>query len=351
VRVALDVTPRFGARTGIGRFVDELTAALARNETDIDLRGYVLSRRAPSDDDITRLPLPAGVALRWWSWSGWPRFDAVLGRPDLVHGTNFVAPPSRAVTVLTVHDCFLFRHPEQCRPAVRALAGPVRRAVARGAWVHAVSEFTGREVRELLRTDRVFVIPSGVTAMAPAGPMPHGVPQPFALTVATHEPRKRLLALARTFAADVAPATGATLVIVGGEGPDTPALRALAATTPSIRLLGYVDEPTRAALLARAAVYVQASAYEGFGLPILEAMHAGTPVVAVAADAVAEVSGDAARLAPVGDDGALAKEIITVLTGDGAVRESLRARGMARAAEFSWDACARDMAACYRSLL
>jgi glycosyltransferase involved in cell wall biosynthesis len=345
--VAIDTTPLLGARAGIGRFVDELLAGLARLDDAPDVVRYVLSARGALDDGVRRLPIPAALALRVWGHADWPAYDRALAPARVVHGTNFVVPPMRgAARVITVHDCFMFRHPEQCRPAVRALARPVRHAVARGAWVHAVSQFTGDEVRALLGTDRVTVVPSGVSALPAPGRLPPAVVEPYALAIGTHEPRKRLVWLARMFAAEVAPVTGARLVIAGGPGPDTGRLEALARDQDAITVLGYVDEPTRAALLAHASVLAHASEYEGFGLTVLEAMQTGAPVVAVAAAAVTEVAGDTAVL---GEPAALAAALVDVLT-DEARRADLAARGRRRAQSFSWDATARGLDELYRSL-
>ena len=172
------------------------------------------------------------------------------------------------------------------------------------------------------------------------------------LTLATVEPRKDHPTLVRAFASDAlaGPLADVRLVLAGPDGWGTEALQAALARSPAaarVTRLGWVDDASRADLLAGAAVLAYPSRYEGFGLPPLEAMAAGVPVVATAAGAVPEVVGDAAVLVPPGDADGLAAGLAQVLLDDGRA-DDLRRRGRARLAAFDWDRTVEGLVALYR---
>jgi glycosyltransferase involved in cell wall biosynthesis len=363
MRVAFDVTPVLGGRTGVPQAVAHLLEALPAAAPEVDLQPYVLSGRARLDPGSrsgapagTRvLPLPAGLAVRAWGRLGRPRGDRWLGDADVVHGSNFVAPPMRCRPVsVTVWDCWCARHPASCPSAVAASARAVRRLVDRGAWLHVTSEHVAREVREVYGAERVVVVPLAVPTVAPAtGPPPAGAP--FVLALGALDRRKNLDALVRAFGA-VAGAEGVPddlgLVLAGPDGPARGAVDlAVAGLDPAVarrvRVLGTVDDQHRAILLRSASVLAYPSLDEGFGFPVLEAMAVGTPVVATRAGAVPEVAGEAAELVPVGDDEALATALVRVLA-DAPRRRELAAAGRARAATYSWAATAAGLADLWR---
>jgi alpha-1,3-rhamnosyl/mannosyltransferase len=226
------------------------------------------------------------------------------------------------------------------------------------------------EVCEVFGADpaRVRAVAHGVTAGRPTPdgsdgrdghPMPDGrdgpvtADPPYILALGTVEPRKDLPLLVRTFdrVATTYPELG--LVIAGADGWGAAGLVAALAAAHHrgrIRRLGYVDDADRQALLAGAAVFAYPSRYEGFGLPPLEAMAAGVPVVASRAGALPEVLGDAAVLTPPGDTDALASALMSVL--DSAVfADELRHKGRLHAAGFSWEDCAEGLHALYRDAL
>jgi len=367
--VAIDVTPLLGARSGIGNAVGEITAALQGLEAAPPLVPYTLSLRArqmradvPSDTRF--VPLPARVLLRSWAHSDVPRIDRWLHPAAVVHATNYLAPPSRLPTLVSVYDCSFVRYPELCTPEVLALVPIVRRAIARGATVHTGSEFVATEIDELfgpgLRSSgRLVVIPLGVPPLGTAARMPDDVVSavgaaPYVLAIATLEPRKNLPHLVSAFGSLAARHPDLRLVIAGRDGPARPAVDgAIARLAPDaarrVVLAGHVDDAGRRALLDHAAVLAYPSIYEGFGFPLLEAMSADVPVVAARAGSIPEVAGDAALLVEPTDDDGLAAAIDRVLTDD-TIRGELVARGHDRLGAFSWTETARSLAACYRKL-
>jgi glycosyltransferase involved in cell wall biosynthesis len=365
----MDVTPLLGARSGIGNAVREIVSALQRLEAAPPVVPYTLSFRARTmrDDvpaDTRFVGLPARVLLRSWAHTESPRIDRWLKPAAVLHATNYLTPPSRLPTLVSVYDCSFVRYPELCTPEVRALVPIVRRAINRGATVHTGSEFVAQEIEDLfgpgLRSaDRLVVIPLGVPPLGDVARMPPALAAalngaPFVLSIATIEPRKNLPHLVSAFGSLAATHPDLRLVIAGRDGPARPAVDAAIARLPGdaaarILLAGHVDDAGRRALLDAAAVLVYPSIYEGFGFPLLEAMSADVPVVAARAGSIPEVAGDAALLVEPTDDRGLAASIDRVLTDD-AIRSELIARGHDRLGAYSWTETARSLAACYRQL-
>lgn len=359
--VALDVTPLIGPRSGIGYFVAEILDAM-RGHSGITLVPYALSMRAriggrdaALPEGTRLLPFPAGPTITAWGRVDQPSAERWLAPARVVHGTNFVAPPTKgAATVVTVHDCSFARYPDLCPPAVRRFGPALRRAVARGAWVHTPSRFVAEEAADLFDTDRVVAVPHGVPRLAlPAAPLGGLVgDSPFILCLGNLEPRKNIPRLVRAFGSLADAHPGLQLLVAGADGPARPAVEAARLALPPalqkrVRLVGYVDDRTRATLLAKAQVFAFPSLYEGFGFPVLEAMAAGTPVVAGSSGAVAEVAGDGALLIEPTDEDALAEAITRVLD-DSALAAQLVKAGRRQAAGFSWRRAAEGLEALYR---
>jgi glycosyltransferase involved in cell wall biosynthesis len=361
--VALDATPLLGPRTGVGEFCAGALGALAvRPELDVSAFAVSWRRRhgivaeLPAGVRAVRRPLPARPVHAAWRRAEFPPIELVTGRVDVVHGTNFVVPPARrAARVVTVHDLTTVRYPELCEAATLEFPAFVRRAVAHGAFVHTPSEFVAGEVVEHFGADpaRVRAVLHGVT---PVPPLRQGVARdadgggaPYVLSLGTIEPRKDLPTLVRAFDALAASRPDLWLVVAGRDGWGVAAFEsALAAcrARARVRRLGYVAATERSSLLASATVFCFPSLYEGFGLPPLEAMAAGVPVVATAAGAVPEVVGAAALLVPPGDDDALAGALAQVLD-DGAVRQRLVGAGERRVAELTWERCGDGLQSLY----
>jgi glycosyltransferase involved in cell wall biosynthesis len=282
-----------------------------------------------------RLTHRAGHA---WEQAVLPARAARLGAPALLCPAN-LAPAAAANAVLVLHDAAALRHPGWYSPLFAGWQRAILPVLARRARrVITVSEFSRGELAELLHLppERVTVVPGGVDARftpdADAGAARAALclTRPYVLCVASQTARKNLAALvpaARALAPD-----GIDVVVAGGHRPQFAREQGL----DGLRLLGRVDDALLPGLYAGAAAFALPSRYEGFGLPVLEAMAAGTPVVAANAGALPEVCGPAARLVePEGD--AFAAALREVLADPGGLRE----RGLARAREFTWDHTAR----------
>jgi glycosyltransferase involved in cell wall biosynthesis len=367
--VAIDVTPLLGARSGIGNAVGEIVAALQNLEAAPPVVPYALSlrarmMRADAPPDTRYVPWPARALLKSWAHRDVPRIDRWLQPATVVHATNYLAPPSRLPTLVSVYDCSFVRYPELCTPEVRALVPIVRRTIGRGATVHTGSEFVADEIEELfgpgLRgTGRLVVIPLGIPRLGDSAVMPAELDAaiggaPFVLSIATLEPRKNLPHLVSAFGLLAETHADLRLVIAGRDGPARPAVddavaRLSSAARDRVVLAGHVDDAGRRALLDSASVLAYPSIYEGFGFPLLEAMSLDVPVVAARAGSIPEVAGDAALLVEPTDDRSLAAAIDRVLTDD-STRSELIARGRDRLGAFSWQETARALASCYRRL-
>ena len=377
MRIAYDGAPLVGNRFGIGHYTDHLIRAVTR--VDADTRAVVVApwpvnplRPMPSlsfaepNVEVPRPGLPTRVSRRLRELVGAPAtLEALVGRVDVFHATNFLLthPVERARRVVTVHDLTVLLFP-QWHPAERLRemrAGlPVSAAVA--DHIIAVSQATKDDVVKHLAIDpaRVTVVPLAVdesfrplpradveTALAPLGL----VPGEYLLFLGTREPRKnlaRLLDAVSAMGAEVGP-----LVLAGADGWGTDDLRpriAVLGRQGRVRALGYVPEALRPSLLCGARVFVYPSLYEGFGLPPLEAMACGTPVITSNVSALPETVGDAALLIDPTDVDALAGAIRR-LWRDDALRADLHARGLTRARDFSWERTARLTLAVYTTVL
>jgi glycosyltransferase involved in cell wall biosynthesis len=350
MRVALDVGPLIGNRTGIGRLTEELVRALEQ-QPGVSVAPYLLSFRSTLPVGTTRLPFPAALAHHCWSRSRWPSAERWLSEADVVHGTNYVVPPPRRPTVVSVHDTTPFVMPATVSSVARRFPAMIRRAVDSGAWVHAISEHAAGELRTLLGTDRVATVyPAAVHGTQAPTALPEGVRVPFVLSIGTIEPRKNHTRLVAAFAAARREVPGLQLVLAGAAGAASAdvaeTISRLGLGPTDVVRLGFIDDGTRAALLRDAVALAYPSLDEGFGFPLLEAMASSTPIVASTAGAIPEIAGGAALLVDAVDVDALAAAIVTVCTDDD-VRQTLVEAGQAQLARYSWAQTATSMLALY----
>jgi glycosyltransferase involved in cell wall biosynthesis len=364
MRLALDGTPLLGSRSGVGEVVSGITAELARRP-GIDLVAYALTLRGrrdlaahlpPGARSATR-PYPARLVRRAWLRGEHPGVERWTGPVDVVHATNYVAPPTRAGEVVSVYDLGFVRYPEYVADDALDYPELLRRAARRGAWFHTTSDFVRDEVIE------TFAVPAErVVRVYPGVPPIHGGDAArgrvlagsarYVLAIGTIEPRKNYPGLVRAFDALAAREPDLVLVVAGGRGWGTDAFDTTLAAAhhrDRVHAPGYVSAGDRRDLLAGAAVLAYPSHYEGFGIPPLEAMAAGIPVVATVAGSVPEVVGDAAVLVDPDDVDALADALLTVLTDD-TVRRDLVGRGRARHDSFSWERMVDELLGVYAAV-
>lgn len=361
VQVAIDVGPVHGPRTGIGNAVAWTVAALRqirRTDGDLTLLPYVTSMRATLGAGERRLPMPAALAHRLWVRTGSPPMDRWLGRPDVVHGTNYVVPPARARRLVSVYDCWFVDHPDDAHPDVARAGAVLRRSIADGAHVVTSSEATTARVRELFDAEFVTTVHLGPPPHDPgerrSAPALGDPDTPFVLALGTVERRKNIPTLVDAFGRLAAEHPTVQLRIAGRDGDDSMALDAALdrldrTTRARVVRHPHVTEPVKRWLLEHAAVLAYPSLDEGFGFPILEAQQVGTPVVASSAGSIPEVAGAGALLSLPRDDAALAANLLWSISNR-SKRDELIARGHANVERFSWERTATQLTAVYRRL-
>jgi glycosyltransferase involved in cell wall biosynthesis len=347
VRIVFDVSPLSHQRTGVGNYVrgslqglveaaagshDVVAFAPAsrrgKREIDESLAGLDVQRRLPV--------VPAAHALRTlWSRVGRPSAELVLGDFDVLHFSDWMYPPQRhGVRSTMVHDLVPLHHPEWVHERTERMHGAKYRHAARTCDVVMVnSRFTGDDVVETLGVapEKVHVAYPGVDAGFSRDGDHVELGKPYVLTVATLEPRKNLGTLLEAYSllgnGDLA------LAVAGAAGwGDQPSL-----DVPGVVRLGFTPHDELPALYRGASVFVYPSLFEGFGMPVLEAMACGVPCVVSSHPSLDEACGDAAIRADPRDAAAIARAIEQALEQ----REALVVRGAEHVSTFTWIANGR----------
>ncbi|GAA3843535.1 glycosyltransferase family 1 protein [Saccharothrix violaceirubra] len=324
---------------GTGRYTRELARALAATAPAgwtvtgvVGRHADVEAARIPGVLGPRVLPLPRRALVAAWERGVplWPGGDAV-------HAPTPLAPP-RGRVVVTVHDTVPWTHPETLTPRGAAWHRKViERAAARASALVVPTRAVADELRSFVSLRApVHVVGNGVTDLGEAVPV--DVPERYVLAVGTIEPRKGLVDLSRACAE-----IGVPLVVVGPQGWGGVDLRA-----PHVRLLGRLSDARLAYVLRRASVLAAPSLAEGFGLPLVEAMAAGVPVVHSDAPALVEVAGGAGVAFPRGSVPGLVAALRSVLF-DEALSGLLVADGRQRAEAFTWENAARAVWAIHQA--
>ncbi|HLI74755.1 MAG TPA: glycosyltransferase family 1 protein [Acidimicrobiales bacterium] len=354
VDVVVDADVLGRQRTGDETYVRHLLTGLAALGSGLDIRA--VARRAevvPGGVLPEVLPVRSYAARLAW---GMPRCLSRLA-PSVAHFQYVIPPAYRGAAVVTVHDLSFLLMPElEDRVDGWVLRTLVPRSMRRAARVLTVSQWTKRDIVERygIAPERIVVTPNGVDpAFSPGrrstdrGSGSHHADRRYLLFVGALRPRKDPLGMLEAFA--LLPAE-LRLVMVGPDKGDLPKVRATIdrlGLAERVELRGHVEPAELVSLYRGAACVVLPSRYEGFGLPVLEAMACGAPVVTTTAGALPEVAGDAALVVPPGEPGALAEGVRRALFD----REALIQRGLERARQFSWEETARLTLEVYREVI
>ena len=369
VKVAFQVDQLgFRAPGGIGTYVSRLLTAIPSADAGVDLVPFHAPFAGPVEAPLTssgRRSVELRTPLRYlypaWDLLGWPPLPAALNACGVVHVTNpaGVAPARRGqALIVTVHDLAFEHFPEAFPTAwLRLYRAGLRATVRRADAILTPSRFTADDVIRRTGVDAATVHVTPLAGLAPVAdgagdeqPEVQGVRPPYLLCVGTIERRKNLVRLVRAYRRLAAEGLPHALVLNGpmGWGADDVVSEARRDGAGRIVWSSGLSGATFDALYRRADAFAYPSLYEGFGLPVLEALQHGLPVVASNASSIPEVAGEAALLVDPTDEDALTDALRRALT-DRELRADLAQRGPAQAARFSWEATARATLAAYRS--
>lgn len=363
LQIVLDYRPALRQRTGVGEYAHHLAGALMKQLDPADQvtlfssswkdrlqnpigGAHVLDRR-----------IPVQILNFLWHRLEWPPVELLGGHPDVTWSLHPIMMPSRrAASIVSLMDLHVFDHPEETAAEIRrdyATLAPDHLKRADG--IITISDYTRRRAAER------FGIPlEKITVCYPGAPSWSPRPEPSSigpiLHVGTVEPRKNVKTLLQAYAellrrrTDVPPLVFAGRVETSAAGLPERTRGALHSDGGVVRYLGYVPEAEKVRLYRDASMVVMASTEEGFGIPAVEAMTMGVPVVATNRGSLPEVVGDAALLADPTDPASFADAMARVLD-TGALRADLRERGFRQAARFNWDASAGRLLAAFRRAL
>ena len=369
MNIGLDLRPSLARPTGVGSYVLALAQrlpALAPQDRfflfSASLRNRYPRRDWPANAKLVDRRLPVRVLNYAWHRAQWPPLDRFVGAPlDLTHSPHpLLLPAKKAKRIVTLHDLFFLKHPDMVEAEIRRDYAPlVREHVRKADGVICVSEHTASEAQLLLDVPRskIAVIPNGID---PAYRMPMAaeevdaalarrrLPRGALLYVGSEERRKNLVNLAMAYMglASRRPRTP-PLVLVG---PGAEWSQGGALSGPQIRAVGYLETQEIRALMAASSALVLPSLEEGFGLPVVEAMAAGLPVVCSRGSALEEVAGEAALLVNPLDTRSIASGMEKILD-DKPRAEKQRVMGLERSRQFDWDIAAARTLEFYRRVL
>jgi glycosyltransferase involved in cell wall biosynthesis len=372
-RITLDYTPAIQQHAGIGRYADELTRALITLYPEDDWQLFYVDPEqrtpAPPLDELPRMTLRQSnkpwrlrVLLSTYLRRGQ---DQTIGPTEIFHATDHLLPRLvHARSVFTLHDLTALTFPSAHTQLNRRFLQLRLPYFLRAAnLVIAVSAATQRDAMRVYRlpAERLRVIHHGIdSCFRPAAPevqarvrARYQLPDRFILSVGTLEPRKNLITLLDAYHALRAEGSDMALVIAGGRGwhsePFFNRLRTLGLEN-TVRLLGRVPDEDLPALYTLAEVFTFPSLYEGFGLPVLEAMACGTPVLCSNSSSLPEVAGEAALLI-VPTDIREWTQALAQITHNTSLQTDLRERGIKQAMRYTWEATARQTYDIYKQAL
>jgi glycosyltransferase involved in cell wall biosynthesis len=373
-RLVIGMDARAMARqpTGVGRYVRNLARALSRLEEAPELRLYLPEQGAAAAigearEEVLRTPAALRGLDNMFTWTH-ARLPLHLARRpvDLLHGTFYTLPAlCPCPAVVTIHDITFDLRPDWFTPRARlALSGFAASSARKARHVLTVSECSRRDIlqRYGLPPDRVTAIPLAPDpdlervedpGRVAAARMAHDLPPRYLLHVGAITPRRNIPRLLEAFARAREEGSDLALALAGPVEEPAPALEPILRRLGIerwVRRLGYVPPGDLPPLYSGALAVVYPSLYEGFGLPVVEAMACGTPVMAARTSCFPEVAGDAALLVDPEDVEAMAAGL-RALVKDPVLRERLARAGRERAARFSWQATARGTLDVYRRAL
>lgn len=373
MNIGYDIRPFLKNETGVGVYFRNLLWSLSRLDRDNSyfLFSSSLKDRFPKDKipafcplNFRDLRIPVKVMNWMWQRMDWPPLDLFFRtRLDLTHSATPLPLPSKGRKIVTVYDLFFVESPEKAdREAGRVFNRKIHRALQEADGIIAISRFTRDRILDIFPVDpkKIRVIPLGLHKKFWAGEsfkdqeetnLRLGLPASFLLFVGALEKRKNLVRLIDAFDIVHKKRPDLSLVIAGRDGEDAPSVRRRIEELhleSCVRLLGYCGETDLRSLYGMAEAFVFPSLYEGFGLPLLEAMASELPIAASGTSALTEVGGEAALYFDPEDSAEMAGVIERILE-DSTLRIRLQAEGKKRVENFNWERTAEETLDFYRA--
>lgn len=368
IRVSFDMTPVLGRRTGIGNVVSHLYESISQT-TDTELLSYTLSYNARSLQD--ELPsnnifinYPASIMTYLWKYTSICPLDKRMGDFDLWHATNYLAPPTNKPLLITIHDVTMLKYPELVPTKVRAIAPIIKKRLDSGTHIHVPAQAIKLDVLEhfgdhISDPSKVHVVPFSVPELISKPPtsatkkLVKG--DPYILCIGTLEPRKNHARLIKAFGIVHKSNPNIRMLLVGADGPARAQVdSAMAILNPKARsrivLTGPVNQADRTYLLKHSYLVAYPSLYEGFGLPLLEAMTMNSPIITSKEGSLEEVGGDSVHFVDAHSYDDIARGIIDILESD-TLRTELVEAGKQRVKQFSWNTTAQALANVYNDIV
>ena len=388
MKIAFDYTSAAGQRTGIGQYAYQLAHSLAVVDKEnlyelfmlYPVTNYILKPDAGDVDlpvaknfhlRFRYLPLPLPLIHKLRALRIWPFNDYSLGGldADIIHCTSYCVPRLKRRTkkvLVTIHDISTITHPEcHTKLNIDYTGAAIKDGIEYGDAIVANSHYTKADLVNRLNIpeERVFVTrlaahsifkPVEDPVRLAATRAKHSLPEKYLLFVGSLEPRKNIKALLKAYAALPPVLTEEyRLVIAGGKGWKNTDIKTTIdelKIEDKVHFPGYLSQDELRDVYSAATVFVYPSLYEGFGIPILEAMGCGVPVITSNVSSMPEVAGTAAKLVTPTDIEELSSAMESVLLSE-ELRAEMREEGLKRAAEFSWEKCARETLQVYKKLL
>ncbi|MGV0025163.1 glycosyltransferase family 4 protein [Phormidesmis priestleyi] len=379
LRIAIDATPILPKPSGIGLYVANLVEALgelrSQDSFELDLiyqpglknwlRGNLsFPEYLRGYSNLRSFPVPVRLSNLFIQFPELflPQFERSFGAPDLVHGTNYTVFPFRhSQKVMTIYDLTFIRYPEYANSTVKAYVNRIQRCLKWTDLVLTISENSKQDIVQFLgvKPEKVVVTPlasrySSNTAIDSEESVQYDFSRPYILFVSTIEPRKNISNLIAAFdELKQKYRLDHQLVLIGQKGWLYEEIFERIARSPhqkSIHHLSYLSDRAVALFYSRADVFVYPSYYEGFGLPVLEAMTLGAPVVAANTSSLPEVAGDAAILINPDDVAEMSDAILRVVS-DSQLRDRLIQKGKERSQQYSWENTAKATLNAYKLLV
>lgn len=351
VRLGLDLTPLISGNTGVARFAEQLLAHLPEHP-DVDVAAFAVGRtELPVPPGARHVRIPLRLAHASWRTIRAPGARWLAGPVDVVHSLDMVPPPARVPTIMTIHDLLPLHHPQHYGPRYIRIARAQAAAARRADGIVTFCASTAENIAEVtgVPLELITVAPFGQRepVREPAAPPVDG---PYLLAVGALTSRKDFDLLAE--AVGRLPETTPPLLIAGPDGWGAKEVRRRIAALglgDRVRLLGRVSDRQLDGLYRGALLACHPSRAEGFGIPCLEALSLGVPLVAADIASVREICGGAAVLVPAGDVDALASSI-SALISDETRLAALAEAGLRRATQFSWSDMTKRIVGLYRDL-